>query len=432
IALRAKGTPEYSTFIKMVVIRIGNEMRDLIIFDTALHADYYSDVHSLLALPYGSLLTYDYGEKYVSEDAIKVLEDLSLNFLQTRVVLCYVQDSRNKKSDYKFSKTGKIASQNRFQKLTRYGEVILCKKLEIDGGIRYYLDIKLLGYPYDIKNLITKHLVDDLYDKQSIPMEKFILTSKSYITNGFFSQKKELETAAFDNICKYLTRSNTQFCDDTFWRIVNISIEEKSIIPFIKNKKKSVPLHIHLDKLPESKSFSYIKITDQSTLDFKIQFYADKTKKNYVRRILTLTSSKNIDAFLINERILSRATGYSNYDIKIPTSLSLRLINSEIRLKTSSLNKDEEDYPVGPEVYLNIKVKKKVSATLLAISSTVVASCLFAYGALSTGTLMNSGHPLEITPISIRVACIGIGVVVSAWAYYLWHDELSIDKIKRG
>lgn len=407
-------------------------MRDLMIFDTALHSDYYADVHSLLALPYGSLLTYDYSEKYISDDALKVLEEISSTSLKTRVILCYMQDCRNKKTDYKYSKKDIIPEQNRLQKLTRYGEVVTCKKLYIDGSVRFYLDIKLLGYPYDINNQLAKYLINDLIIKQSIPMDKFILTIKSYITNGIFSQKKELETSAFDDICRYLTKNNTQFCNDTFWRIAHIKIEEKSVIPFRKKKKKTVPLYIQYEQSLKSKSYSYIKIPDQSTLDIKIQFFADKTKKNYVRRNLILSSSKNVDAFLINEGITSRATGYSNYDIKIPTSLSLRLINSEIRLRTRHVNNEEQDFPVGPDITFNVKVKKSPIAMIFSLLSTVAASCLFSYGAFSTGTLLNNGIPVVITPIGFRVFCIALGVIVSAWAYYLWHDELTIDKIKRG
>ncbi len=52
-------------------------MPALVVFDTCTRSHYYADVHQLLALPAGTILRYDYQEKYFSPEAFAYLRGLS-------------------------------------------------------------------------------------------------------------------------------------------------------------------------------------------------------------------------------------------------------------------------------------------------------------------------------------------------------------------
>jgi hypothetical protein len=83
-------------------IRVGEGKRvktqDLIVFDTSTLPEYYDDVHRILALPAGHVVTYDYSSGNVSPAAQVALRNFAPGS-RFRVVLAYVQSEGYKKGD---------------------------------------------------------------------------------------------------------------------------------------------------------------------------------------------------------------------------------------------------------------------------------------------------------------------------------------------
>jgi hypothetical protein len=46
---------------------------DLVVFDTSTLPEYYKDVHTIIALPRGYVVTYDYSVRHVAKDVAAIL-----------------------------------------------------------------------------------------------------------------------------------------------------------------------------------------------------------------------------------------------------------------------------------------------------------------------------------------------------------------------
>src|SRR5213080_3562204 len=60
-----------------------------VIFDTCARAEYYRDVHNLMALPKGAVMRYEYRDMYLSERALRLaVNDASA---PSKILLVYAQ-----------------------------------------------------------------------------------------------------------------------------------------------------------------------------------------------------------------------------------------------------------------------------------------------------------------------------------------------------
>jgi hypothetical protein len=92
--------------------------------------------------------------------------------------------------------------------------------------------------------------------------------------------------------------------------------------------------------------------------------------------------------------------------------------------------KDErKDFPYGPELLFVVKYRKWGWRVFLAVASICAASALLAWAAFAssvpTPTFQNP------QPLTCRILATMVAVLLTLYAYYLWSDDVSLDKVRR-
>jgi hypothetical protein len=164
-------------------------VHDLVIFDTSTLPEYYNDVHKIIALPRDYVVTYDYHIKNVAKDAATILDSFigAETASEFRVILAYVQSQTYKKGDGSDS-LDPIPDPS-FATLTRLAKVAAVRKTKNDDGARYYIDLQLLGYPFDRDRSIANTIVTKLRASQALPMSTYIVVCPDSSPDALFSQR---------------------------------------------------------------------------------------------------------------------------------------------------------------------------------------------------------------------------------------------------
>jgi hypothetical protein len=163
--------------------------QDLIVFDTSTLPEYYNDVHTILALPEGHVVTYDYSVKHVSSNAIDILRARVSVESEVRVVLAYAQSPDYNKGEG--TNDDKPFEVPVFATLTRLSRIVAVREVKNDDGARYYIDLHLLGYPFDPGRAIATRIVEKLRQSGSIPMRTYISVLPDTALDVLFAQRAD-------------------------------------------------------------------------------------------------------------------------------------------------------------------------------------------------------------------------------------------------
>jgi hypothetical protein len=406
-------------------------VRDLVIFDTSTLPEYYSDVHKIIALPRDYVVTYDYSIRHVAGDVASVLD----NFVATnpaskiRVILAYLQPQAYQKGDG--SDSVDPIPDPTFATLTRLAEVAAVRKTKNDDGDRYYIDLQLLGYPFDRDRSIAKSIVAKLRSSQALPMRTYIVACPDSSPDALFSQKADDQ--AFTQVVDTLSSAPSQFSKDTFWRLVRVSFRTKSLVPM--KSTAWTDLKPKTDKeADEDKRYSYLAVPDQSTLHFRLQFHKGREEHGVgyrVREISVELTPKAASDLLLNS-FQARSFGLEVVAVSVPATSSLSPQEARIALTTKNHEDDaRKDYLYGPRLEIAIRYRKAVFRSSLAIVALCIASGLFGWAAFATSVLTAAPTVGYIVPIGCRVVGVVIGVLTTLYAYYLWTDDVALDKARR-
>jgi hypothetical protein len=116
--------------------------------------------------------------------------------------------------------------------------------------------------------------------------------------------------------------------------------------------------------------------------------------------------------------------------VAIPSTSSLSQQLVEFRLETLPHPSDPNTaFPPGPQLAFKVKYSKSVARVLLAFGALAISTALLAWAAFVTAP----APPTAVEPCLIleRVGASVIGVLVILYAYYLWSDDISLDKARR-
>lgn len=387
---------------------------DLVIFDTCTLPEYYNDVQTILALPQGHVVTYDYGAGNVSAAALPVLTQLLQPQQTTRAILAYIEPQGYAKG----AGTNATAPlpEPTFQTLTRLVRVLDVRAVDYGNSVRYYIDLELLGYPFDRDQAAAKGIVSALRASGEIPIKTYVALCPPTAVDLFAKTSQE---RAFSQIVSALAEGS-QFSKDTFWRLTKITTRTKSLVP-LTTKAETVltPKRRTIDE----KSYSFLDLVDQSTVHFYLQFHRGKEHgTDYRIRQITIEGSPKSSSDLVQSSFWSRSFGLETVAISIPATSSLSTQEARFQLFTKLHADDEKkDYPYGPQLTIAVRYRKDFFRSLLAIAALCTASGLFAWGAFSTSGV----------DVRCRIVAIVLGVLASLYAYYLWTDEVALDKARR-
>lgn len=389
-------------------------LADLIIFDTSTIPEYYNDVHKILALPSGHVVTYDYGEGNVSGAASLVLEELLKPHQTTRALLAYIEPKGYQKGAGT-NATGPL-SEPTFQTLTRIVRVLDVRKMQYGKSARYYIDLELLGYPFDRDQTGANALIATLRASGEIPMKTYVAVCPDNAAGLFADVQQE---RAFSQIATALAEGS-QFSKDTFWRLTKITYKTKSLLPMLTRPERS--LSPKKRTIGET-SYSFLEVVDQSTLQVYLQFYRGREHgTDYRIRQISVEGSPKSSSDLVQSSFWSRSFGQETVAISIPATSSLSIQEARFQIFTKLHENDEKkDYPYGPQLTIAVRYRKAIIRSLLAIAALGSASAAFAWAAFSTTGVATQ----------CRVAAVVLGVLASLYAYYLWTDEVSLDKARR-
>ena len=240
---------------------------DFIIFDTSTLPDYYDDVHKILALPRGHVVTYDYSASHIDDNALTILRNMDGKKEQRRVLLAYLQAQDYQKGDP--SADDALLPQNSFATLTRLAKLVAVRSLTNNNKTRYYLDLELLGYPFDRNQTIAKDIVAELRKQDSVPMKKYISVCPDNAIDALFNQTGT-DDQGFSTVVDGLSTTPSQFYKDTFWRITRVTYRTKALLPFVT---PDTVLLSPLQRLEGQRTQSYLRVDDQSTIWFHLQFH---------------------------------------------------------------------------------------------------------------------------------------------------------------
>jgi hypothetical protein len=398
---------------------------DLIVFDTSTLPEYYDDVHRILSLPAGHVVTYDYSSGNVSPAAQVALGNFTPGS-RLRAVLAYVQTEGYKKGDGSSETT--VLQTATIQTLTRLAWIVAVRSKEVGEKVRFYLDLELAGYPNDPKTAVANALIDTLRRVGEMPMKTYVAVLDSTEVGALFGQDSDEQ--GFAKVVTALSHPASQFHLDTFWRITSIRCRTKSLIPLWMTKE--LPL-TPMTAAEDERSVTYLDVVDQSTLYFTIQFQrGDEHGHDYRGRRVTVEGSPKAASDLIRSSFVSRSFGREVVAVSIPATSSLATQEIRIQFATQLHDKDEiRDYPYGPQPAIQVRYRKDVARSAMALLSIICASALFALAAFATSFSTSVPVAGIIVPLMWRALAIGLGVLLSMYAYYLWTDDIALDKVRR-
>jgi hypothetical protein len=262
-------------------------------------------------------------------------------------------------------------------------------------------------------------------------MQTYIAVCPDNASNVLFAQSGTDEQG-FSTVVDGLSRLPSQFYRDTFWRIRRITSRTKSSIPF----RSSKPINLEpLQRFDDERGTeSYLSVQDQSTIYFHIQFHRGQEHgSDYrIRKMRVEVSPKSL-AGDGGGSFATRSFGQEVVAISVPATSSLS--TQEIRYQFETIHHDSDerkDYPYGPALAIAVQYRKAVLRSVLAVALICVASGLFAWAAFSTSVLTNTPVVGVVVPMYCRATAIVIGVVATLYAYYLWSDEVVLDRARRS
>jgi len=401
---------------------------DLVVFDTCTLPEYYNDVHKILSLPRGYVVTYDYSAGNIDPDALNVLKRLVSSHEKRRILLAYMQSNDYKKGDP--SPEFPTLPEGSFATLTRLAELVAVRELTNNKKTRYYLDLQLFGYPFDRCQTIANDIVTELRKRNAIPMRTYIALCPDTASNVLFAQT-DTDEQGFSTVVDGLSTSPSQFYRDTFWRIYKITSRTKPLIPFWSTTPASLE---PLQRVDAERTESYLSVRDQSTIFFHFQFHRGREHgpEYRIRKVRVEVSPKSVAdpaVALFN----TRSFGQETVAVKVPATSSLSSQDMRYQFETVLHDADErKDYPYGPNLTIAVEYRKAIVRTILALVLISIASVLFAWAAFSTSVLTATPIVGKVVPMCWRATAVLAGVIATLYSYYLWTDEISLDRARRS
>lgn len=402
--------------------------RILVVFDTCTIPEYYDDVHKIIGYPRDWVVTYDYGANHVDAEAQALLDELArADAPRCPVLLAYIQEPGYQKGASEPPPEGPM-STGALQVLTRLAYIVAVRPVKHDQKRRYYFDLKLAGYPYDRKCSNAALVVDDLRRRDCIPMSTYVALLHDAIGETIFSQHVE-DDQGFASVVENLGASPSQFAEDTFWRVSRITKRSKSILPLTKKAEESVAI---ASETADNKATVFIMSSDQTRLTFHLAFHRAReilTSKYRPRRIQLETSPKSLGESAPGV-FATRSFGLESVAVSIPSTSSLSQQTVDYRFDTVLHEADpNKGFPYGPRLSFRVSYSKHGGRVLLSFVALAISTALLAWAAFVSPPPASA--PADPNLIWERVSASVFGVLALLYGYYLWSDDINLDKARR-
>jgi len=179
-----------------------------VIFDTCQYPEYYQDVHNLVAMPEGTIMRYEYKNKYLS-DAARQLANNSPK--EHQVLFVYAQ------KDCKYIRVPGNSRPPDGTYLTLYIGTRLGTMLNVTkDGESYYFDFQVTKYPKDDPSTLNK-ILEVLIAKNEVPWEKWVCVSRDLASLKVLQDGDQHKN--WSAIVNSLSSPPMQFEGDAFWRL---------------------------------------------------------------------------------------------------------------------------------------------------------------------------------------------------------------------
>ena len=366
-----------------------------IIFDTCTRPEYYRDVHNLLALPYGSTISYDYRDKYLSLTAKTAASNPET--APSRILLIYAQWNQYRRGGDNPPRS--TPSSEMLWVPTRLAEMQLIPPPE--GGTNFFFDFKVLGYPKVDTTALMK-ILNPLIAAAEVPFHKWVCLSDDLQALASLQEGKSDDN--WQSIVDHLGSPPMQFSPDSFMRLKGPFRGSKGrLLPprYVKEKQTTD------DRLEVRKIISLYDVYDGES--FSIEVISHSPPPSDERAIESIGVQRRLEIKPEKEGFLS---------IPADTSLDLRQYTRQIvRIRaTRSEDMDEkgeairfnlgvgaDGWPMGADFLLRFNIQRKALKVLAALFLGVIGAVL-----LALTTKLWDLNPI----LGVSAAVIGILLVV--------------------
>ena len=373
-----------------------------VIFDTCTRPEYYQDVHNILALPKNSIIRYNYNEKYLDKLAEQIVQNS--NQFPEHVLLVYGEFD-----DYKKGNGIEIFRKNKDEKKQfRIVPTRICKLINLQKiNEEVYFDLQLKDYPYpsskgNLENIITSLDNNTPFNEKS----KYISISGS-LENFNFLKTSGNDKDNWASIIKEF-QNETQFKDDSFWRIEG---------PY-KANGDLIDTHLSFNKESQSSYLNHYVITEGEEFYFNLYNYEPrstikydtlKTKileglsyDDFVRKVIVDDRNSPVVSFLksieLRQYFISKIKFQKNFNPSLATKEGACYF---------STNGQVNEWPIGANFYLYFQLKKSLKKVIFSIILVLIGTSAISYSSwLSKTDIIQSIIMLNFGTLALLISSI--------------------------
>jgi hypothetical protein len=327
-----------------------------IIFDTSQYAEYYADVHNLLALPSGATIRYEYSDRLLSQSAVQLAAAGGVR----QALFVYAQkDTPYIRSDAVSNPTDPNAEP--LFVATRLGRIVNV----VLNASKYSFDIVVEGYPAN-DDASIEAILDSLRASGDVPWTKWVSTSDD--TSTYHRLALGDDETKWSTIISKLTQPKLQFANDAFWRVKGPFTAAGNVLRARIQSVKQV------DKARQI--VSYYDVVEHSTL--RVEVISESGSATETGGMLAPRSSFNLETSSSNEKAVtflgaksSPLRHYTSQQIeyRVEDAAVFGSLGTDVLLSTTP---PSATWPSGPSIRLRHKIHRNKLRLALGVIAGVV------------------------------------------------------------
>jgi len=334
-----------------------------VIFDTCTRPQYLMDLYNLLAMPNGSIIRYDYREKWISKNAIELATDFSTAGGPTNILLMYAQ-----KRDFlrgNLDPKGAFSYSQIIWIPTRIAEMKLIPPRE---GEAISFDLLLKGYPKNEQNIV-RNIIEPLHKTNEVPYNIWVTISDKM--EEFNILQKGESTENWQSIINGLSSSPSQFAGEIFWRLKNPTNAAGNEITYSYDEKFSSGVITGVEHYP--------KFYQGQLTKFEIMSHIPSIDTEIIKHTaskISLSLDVKDKVYFRGPDVLDlRASGNQLFEFRIKKFE--KLTEDFGLLEFSSSVQDKKTEVVGAEFFLKFSISSSLYTKLLSFICFIVISTAF-------------------------------------------------------
>jgi hypothetical protein len=312
------------------------------VFDTSQRAEYYGDVHNLMALPSGAAIRYDYRDVYLSTSGT----ELAASGGERPILFMYAQ------RDSRYTRIESVSNPDDSNAPPRFVATRLGRMVNVvRDGAKYYFDAVVAGYPSNDPALIDQVLAP-LAASREVPWTKWVSTSDDAAAYARLAEGDD--GTKWSAIVGALTQPRMQFENDVFWRVRG---------PFTA---AGTPIDARVQTVKQANAarqvVSQFDVIEHSTLH--LEAISDSGGAAGAGGDLVARQSYNLDVSATNDKAITLLGAKSNQlrhytsqqvDYRVEDAAIFGRLGVDLALSTSPKT---GAWPVGPSIRLRHNIRR--------------------------------------------------------------------------